>query len=87
MYGVKVYITPEDVLNKLSTNDRNKFDQCVFTDVVKSIDGSIEISCLLFNDNVIVDECRYRLESDLENKVDFEKVVKERDKAIYKISL
>ena len=50
LYGVKVYIEPEDILNKLSKEDRNRFNRCVFTDVEKWVDGSVEISCLLFND-------------------------------------
>jgi hypothetical protein len=45
------YIKPEDILNKLSEEDRSRFNRCVFTDVEKWVDGSIEISCLLFNDD------------------------------------
>lgn len=69
LYGVKVYIKPEDVLNKLSEEDQKRFNKCVFTDVRKEPDG-VEISCLLFNDKINsekVDERRYRLfkENDL----------------------
>ena len=66
MYAVKVYIKPEDVLNKLSEKDRNRFDTCMFTDVVKDTYGGIEIECLLFNDDTMFkeDEYRYRLSCD-----------------------
>ena len=51
MYGVRVYITPEDIINKLCDEDRAKFNQCMFIDVERSFsDGSITIDCILFND-------------------------------------
>lgn len=50
MYGLKVYITPQDVIDKLSDEDKERFNQCVFTNITKDCDGSIEIDCVLFND-------------------------------------
>ena len=50
MYGLKVYITPQDIIDKLSDKDKERFNQCVFTDVTKGADGSIEIDCVLFDD-------------------------------------
>ena len=50
MYGLKVYITPEDVLDKLSDEDKERFNQCVFTNVVREADGSVTIECVVFND-------------------------------------
>lgn len=50
MYGLKVYITPEDIIDKLSDEDKARFNQCVFTDVTKEMDGSITIDCIVFND-------------------------------------
>ena len=50
MYGLRVYITPEDVLDKLSDEDKKRFNQCVFTDVTRERDGSITIDCVVFND-------------------------------------
>ena len=50
MYGLRVYITPEDIINKLCDEDKVKINQCVFTGVVKEIDGSVTIDCILFND-------------------------------------
>ena len=75
MYGVKVYITPDDILDRLSKKDRDRFNKCVFTDVVKGMDGSVEISCLLFDDKTITKEIsyRYRLDGYNENKIELDK--------------
>ena len=50
MYGLKVYITPEDIIDKLSDEDKDIFNQCVFTDVTREMDGSITIDCVVFDD-------------------------------------
>lgn len=50
MYGLKVYITPEDILDKLCDEDKARFNQCVFTDVIRERDGSITIDCVVFDD-------------------------------------
>ena len=50
MYGLKVYITPEDIIDRLSDEDKVKFNQCVFTDVAREADGSITIDCVVFDD-------------------------------------
>lgn len=50
MYGLKVYITPDDVISRLSPEDKKRFNQCVFTDVEKEKDGTITIGCVVFND-------------------------------------
>ena len=50
MYGMRVYITPEDVLDKMSDEDKERFNQCVFTNVVREADGSVTIDCVVFND-------------------------------------
>ena len=50
MYGLSVYITPEDIIAKLSNEDKARFNQCVFTDVTKGSDGSITIDCIVFED-------------------------------------
>lgn len=62
MYGLKVYIKPEDILEKLSEEDKARFNQCVFYDIQKMMDGSIEIDCRLFNDqhSYAESKCRYR---------------------------
>lgn len=50
MYGLKVYIEPKDIIDKLSDEDKERFNQCVFTDVIREADGSITIDCVVFND-------------------------------------
>ena len=50
MYGLRVYITPKDILDKLCDEDKERFNQCVFTDVARERDGSITIDCVVFND-------------------------------------
>lgn len=50
MYGLKVYITPEDIIEKLSDEDKERFNQCVFTNVAREADGSITIECVVFDD-------------------------------------
>lgn len=50
MYGLKVYITPDDIINKLLDEDKKRFNQCVFTDITKGNDGSITIDCVVFDD-------------------------------------
>ena len=50
MYGVSVYIEPEDVIKKLSEEERKCFNKCVFTDVIKDpYGGGLTIYCMLFN--------------------------------------
>lgn len=51
MCGLRVYITPKDIINKLCDEDKARFNQCVFTDVSKERDGSITIDCVVFNDS------------------------------------
>ena len=50
MYGLSVYIDPEDILERLSDEDKKRFNQCVFTDVHKDRLGGVTIDCVVFND-------------------------------------
>lgn len=51
MYMMKAYITPEDIIDRLSDADKKRFNQCVFTDVERGyIDGSVTLNCVLFWD-------------------------------------
>jgi hypothetical protein len=60
MYGMSVYIEPEDILNKFSEEGRKRFNQCIFTDVVKDpYGGSVEINCLLFNSEDEAEKSEY----------------------------
>lgn len=49
MYGAKVYIRPSDIIDRLSDEDKARFNQCVFTNVTRD-DSGITIDCLLFDD-------------------------------------
>ncbi len=60
MYGLKVYITPDDIIAKLSDEDKKRFNQCVFTDIAKERDGSITIDCVVFNDSDPYVEANHR---------------------------
>ena len=51
MHGLRVFITPEDIMGKLSPEDKQRFNRCIFTDVQKERDGSITIECMVFNDS------------------------------------
>jgi hypothetical protein len=50
MYGLRVNITPSDIIDKLSDEDKARFNQCVFTDIRREFDGSITIDCVVFDD-------------------------------------
>lgn len=50
MYGLSVCINPEDILDRLSDEDKARFNQCVFTDVHRDRFGGITIDCVVFND-------------------------------------
>lgn len=50
MYGLRVNIAPEDIMDRLCDEDKAKFNQCVFTDVTRERDGTITIDCVVFND-------------------------------------
>ena len=64
MYGVKLYIEPEDIFNKLSEEDKNRFKKCVFDNAEKMPDGTVEITCLLFENEETINniEDRFKLE-------------------------
>ena len=51
MYGLKVYITPKDIIDRLCDKDKARFNQCIFTDVTREGDGSVTINCVVFNDS------------------------------------
>lgn len=50
MHITTVYVEPQDILNNLADEFKDKFNKCVFTDVEKAKDGTVNITCLLIND-------------------------------------
>lgn len=50
MHITTIYVEPQDVLNILSDEFRDKFNKCVFTDCEKMKDGTVNITCLLIDD-------------------------------------
>jgi hypothetical protein len=50
MHITTVYVEPQDILNNLAEEYKDKFNKCVFTDVEKAKDGTVNITCVLFND-------------------------------------
>lgn len=60
MYGLSVYIEPEDIIDKLSDEDKKRFNQCVFTDVRRDRLGGITIDCVVFNDPNSYVEAKHR---------------------------
>ena len=63
MYTVSFYIKPQDILNKLSEEDKERFNHCIFSNVQKDRDGSLTITCTLIEDRDVNEEpkCRYKL--------------------------
>ena len=60
MYRLSVYIMPEDIIDKLSDEDKKRFNQCVFTDVRRDRLGGITIDCVVFNDPDPYVEAKHR---------------------------
>lgn len=50
MYGLRVSIAPDDIIDRLSDEDKARFNQCIFTDVTRERDGTITIDCVVFDD-------------------------------------
>lgn len=64
MQSVKFYIEPEDILDVLTEEGKEIFNKCIIADVEKMYDGTVELTCLLFNskEEIYKNECRYKLE-------------------------
>lgn len=54
----KVYITPEDVYEKLSDEDKMRFNKVIFVNQYRECDGTISIECALVNDDEQFTSCR-----------------------------
>ena len=60
MHITTVYVEPKDILNNLSEEFKDRFNRCVFTDCQKMMDGTVNITCLLFNDQEEATRSEYR---------------------------
>jgi hypothetical protein len=62
MHFTTVYVEPQDILNDLSEEYKDKFNKCVFTDCQKMSDGTVNITCLLIDDreDTTISEYRYK---------------------------
>ena len=62
MYTTSFYIEPQDILNLLCEEDKNKFNNCIFSDVQKDRKGGLTITCTLIEDKDlnIEPKCRYK---------------------------
>lgn len=60
MHITTVYVEPQDILNNLNEEFKDKFNKCVFTDVAKMQDGTVNITCLLLNDQEESTRSEYR---------------------------
>ena len=56
-YAVKVYLTAEDIYDKLSEEDKKRFNKAIITDVTRDADMSVGITCILVNDCPVEPEC------------------------------
>lgn len=68
MHITTVYVEPQDILNNLSEEFKDKFNKCVFTDVAKMQDGTVNITCLLINDKEEDTGSEYRYKVVLSNE-------------------
>lgn len=59
MYVADFYIEPQDIFNRLSEEDRERFNHCVFSGARKERDGTLTISCIFLEDKD-VEESKYR---------------------------
>lgn len=60
MHITTVYVEPQDVLNNLNDEFKDKFNKCIFTDCEKMKDGTVNITCLLLNDQEESTRSEYR---------------------------
>lgn len=70
MHYLKFYITPEDIHNKLSEEEKKKFNRCVPIDVHREENGIVEMTYILFKDEEEVvqrqsDQPRHRFFNDV----------------------
>ena len=60
MYTTSFYIEPQDILNLLCEEDKNKFNNCIFSDVQKDRKGGLTSTLIEDKDLNIEPKCRYK---------------------------
>lgn len=49
-YCVKVVITAEDIYEKLSDEDKKRFNRVIIADVSRDLEMNVELTCVAVND-------------------------------------
>lgn len=49
-YCVKVVITAEDIYEKLSDEDKKRFNRVIIADVSRDLEMNVELTCVVVND-------------------------------------
>lgn len=70
MRYLKFYIQPQNILDRLSEEEKKKFNKCVTLDVRREEDGTVEMTYILFKDEDETihrpsDQPRYQLLDDM----------------------
>lgn len=52
-YCVKVVITPDDIYEKLSPEDKQRFNRVIIADVSRDLEMNVELTCVAVNDQPV----------------------------------
>ena len=63
-YKIKLFIKPNDIYNKLSLENQNRFSEVKIVNANLLNDGVVEIECLALENPIMDYDCRYRLFGD-----------------------
>ena len=55
-YCVKVVITAEDIYEKLSDEDKKRFNRVIIADMSRDLEMNVELTCVAVNDCPVVVE-------------------------------
>lgn len=55
-YCVKVVITAEDIYEKLSDEDKKRFNRVIIADISRDLEMNVELTCVAVNDCPVVVE-------------------------------
>lgn len=57
-YGLKVVLTAEDIYDKLSEEEKQRFNRVIIADVSRDLEMNLEITCVAVNDCPVIPEDR-----------------------------